>query len=699
MPFAPGYTPTTSFVNDETNTVAGRSTVRTVAVDVELANISASITALKNNLQKLQRDDNKPVDFVIEPYALAEQTRALMAVGGRARGLWVGGTEYNVGDVVQQSSVAYICYSTHFSVSPFTPNGFWISISADGSAAGSATAASVSAAAALTSQTASAASATSATSSQTAAAGSATTAANSATSATNSQTAAAASAANIGSSATQAAASATAAEVSRVAASGYADILLALQNPTALYTALADPLLPTPAFIEGWALNSFNGVAFPAPATTGIGLDSMSQLLLEYTVSGAAGASSLTISAGDQTKGVGSWSGVIQHDNGTYGLYGITALAAGVCTVFPNLRAVVTSKTLRNLGGTVNGQHYTEPGYRALARSIFATTRTSAYRNRYAAQWRAATGLKSDWAYVSTASNQDNLANINNVLLNGRAINSWVSRSRKVLTQNTASPFTGKGRSKTFTLGGATGFLELFACCADITATANGGFYAFRVQVVVDTITLHDVTYAENDGLQRIVVPYTAGTNATITITFADEAGVFPGKNLIIDSATWWAYDRTPQGFAWTDSVIDKNVKTVILGDSWTAYYPATGGGVDGVLGVELRAAIVAASGTGLVKSVGTGGTTAEFGLTEFDAKVTPEAPKQVVICYFTNDRNQYGGDYAYDRWLTAMYKLGRKCQAIGARPIFIMPQPTQSFSQAIGHGIWADAFGAGLLK
>ncbi|WP_287359898.1 hypothetical protein [Mesorhizobium sp.] len=94
--------------------------------------------------------------------------------------------------------------------------------------------------------------------------------------------------------------------------------------------------------------------------------------------------------------------------------------------------------------------------------------------------------------------------------------------------------------------------------------------------------------------------------------------------------------------------------------------------------------------------SVGQAGQDAEFGLTFFDTLVTPETPKQVVIPYFTNDHNDYGDD-GWARWLTAMYKLGRKCQAIGARPIFILPLPTSSVTQAIGHGIWADELGYGL--
>lgn len=135
MSFAPTYTPTTSFVNDETNQAAGRSTVRTIAVDAELANICSAINALKANLQKIQRDDDKLLDGVIEPYALAATTRAMLAArAGNAPRLWAPGIEFKVSDLVQNGSLAYICYTAHISPGAFNATGFWIALNTlDGS--------------------------------------------------------------------------------------------------------------------------------------------------------------------------------------------------------------------------------------------------------------------------------------------------------------------------------------------------------------------------------------------------------------------------------------------------------------------------------------------------------------------------------------------------------------------------------------
>ena len=83
-----------------------------------------------------------------------------------------------------------------------------------------------------------------------------------------------------------------------------------------LLDQLMNPSLPLPAFIDGWDTANF-GYWMRAPTASGISTDTMSQLKLEYTVSGSAGSSSLTISAGDQSKGTGNWMGVIQHDDGS----------------------------------------------------------------------------------------------------------------------------------------------------------------------------------------------------------------------------------------------------------------------------------------------------------------------------------------------------------------------------------------------
>ena len=462
-----------------------------------------------------------------------------------------------------------------------------------------------------------------------------------------------------------------------------------------LLDQLMNPSLPLPAFIDGWDTANF-GYWMRAPTASGISTDTMSQLKLEYTVSGSAGSSSLTISAGDQSKGTGNWMGVIQHDDGTYGIYAISSLAAGVCTVFPNLRAAVTNQTMTNAGGTVNGQHFTQPGFAALANRVFNTTRRMGYRNRWIAQWRGPTGTKTDWTNIGgLGSGQYAMGTLNNIISESsvRSYQAFVSRARTVLTATPTSPRTGKGVSRSFDLNGKSGVCEVIASCAFYAAGAGAGFWPFNVTLKVDGTEFYNHTFTENDGLVRILQDFPAGTTGQAILTFSDDTPTSLA-NLVVDSVTWWVYDRTPVGWAWSDSVIDKNANLVVIGDSWTTFYPNLSS-VDGILGRTLQALMTGAGGSGTVTSVGVAGTGAEYSQAKFESVVAPLAPSQVVINDFTNDHNSYG-DSGYARWLNALYRVGRMCQNIGARPIFIMPEPTQAFSQAIGHGIWADALGAG---
>lgn len=124
MSSAPNYTPTASFANDETNTVSGRSTVKTVSLDTELANVSSSINYLNDNLKLIQRDDGNIRDNLIKPFSLSSETRALLAAGGKPKGPWATATAYAVGDMVTSGSIAYICYTAHTSSGAIDTNKF-----------------------------------------------------------------------------------------------------------------------------------------------------------------------------------------------------------------------------------------------------------------------------------------------------------------------------------------------------------------------------------------------------------------------------------------------------------------------------------------------------------------------------------------------------------------------------------------------
>lgn len=239
MSYAPDYTPGTSFADDETNNVAGRSLVKTDSLDAELADISTSINNLNGNLQALQRDDNKLKDGIIEPYAFSEQTNALISTAGcNPRGTWAPNTDYAFKDIVQRNNIAQISLQAHNSGSSFTQS-FWLPISGDGTSAANAAAAAASASAASASQTASAASATSASSSASSASTSATNAATSATNALNSASSASTSATNAANSASEAVA----------AAASITDPLNATNDPT--FSSISSLLAVSAEWVKG----------------------------------------------------------------------------------------------------------------------------------------------------------------------------------------------------------------------------------------------------------------------------------------------------------------------------------------------------------------------------------------------------------------------------------------------------------------
>jgi len=218
MSFAPDYNPTKDFSQAEANNEAGRSTVSTAALDTELANLASSVNALNDNLKLLQRDDGQVKDFTVGTYALSNQLRALIAVGGSIpRGLWVTATAYAISDLVSSSGIAYICHTAHTSGASFDATKF-IDISGDGSAAVSAANAAASANAAAISTAAASVSAAAALASQSAASASASAASGSASAASTSESTASSAASSATASAGQASSSAAAAIAAQAAA-------------------------------------------------------------------------------------------------------------------------------------------------------------------------------------------------------------------------------------------------------------------------------------------------------------------------------------------------------------------------------------------------------------------------------------------------------------------------------------------------
>lgn len=112
------YIKSTNFQQEEANNVAGRSTVRTARVDVELAGIELTLSQTLANLAIIQRDDTGLKDLIVTTESLSANVKALHSAAGVVpRGAWLTATSYAVKDVVETGAplVSYICVIAHTS--------------------------------------------------------------------------------------------------------------------------------------------------------------------------------------------------------------------------------------------------------------------------------------------------------------------------------------------------------------------------------------------------------------------------------------------------------------------------------------------------------------------------------------------------------------------------------------------------------
>src|SRR5262245_39553908 len=112
------YVPATNFQEEEADNVAGRSTVRTAMVDVELQAIATTLSQTLANLAIIQRDDTALKDPIVTTDSLSQQVKALISTTGiNPRGAWLTATAYAIKDVVETGTplVSYICVTAHTS--------------------------------------------------------------------------------------------------------------------------------------------------------------------------------------------------------------------------------------------------------------------------------------------------------------------------------------------------------------------------------------------------------------------------------------------------------------------------------------------------------------------------------------------------------------------------------------------------------
>lgn len=112
------YAITTSFADDEANAVSGRSTVRTAALDTELANIQTTADELCTNLSLIQRDDGGLMDQTVSVVSLSPAVLALIGSAGFTVNNplgWLTTTAYPARTIVTHGTGTYVSAVAHTS--------------------------------------------------------------------------------------------------------------------------------------------------------------------------------------------------------------------------------------------------------------------------------------------------------------------------------------------------------------------------------------------------------------------------------------------------------------------------------------------------------------------------------------------------------------------------------------------------------
>ncbi len=128
------YNPSTDFSEDEADGVAGRSTVRTAALDAELTALATTLGQILANLAILQRDDTKLQDLSVELHTLSAEVLALMGSGGFTINdpiTWSTGVAYAARSLIKNGTGTYVAVSTHVSGATFAGDlaaGKWLVI-------------------------------------------------------------------------------------------------------------------------------------------------------------------------------------------------------------------------------------------------------------------------------------------------------------------------------------------------------------------------------------------------------------------------------------------------------------------------------------------------------------------------------------------------------------------------------------------
>lgn len=357
------------------------------------------------------------------------------------------------------------------------------------------------------------------------------------------------------------------------------------------------------------------------------------------------------VSASDGSK----WAAVIQHSDGTHGVYTVVANDASTMTIKPGLRKAAYNGRICNAFEASFSQHLTRNGCRALVDHIRATHGTFAKRKGIIYRWN-----ETDTDTNNTAEGSQGWTAIGGYSLAASGFNTplntfpnssnygsnvFARNTRMLLNDATGA---GKGIQKIITTSGLAGWLETYVGLMT-------GDKPVTVKVIKDfglgteeTLAYFPAVY----GLERITQVFPQSTNICIQIVTltATRTAFAVGTTTLF---------KLPEKH---DVVIPDGARVVWLGDSWGHRH-----------GSEIQNYANRNDRGQTWMTVSKASQTTAWGLSVFDSLVTPNKPDAVIIEFFVNDSNGAGG-ITQAEWVNNLALLAGKCKAINAKPIILMP-------------------------
>lgn len=113
------FVPTVDFSDEETNGVAGRSTLRTAMLDALMSALKTTTDGICDSIALIQRDDGEILDGMVKLHTLSSAVLLLLGSSGftiPATGVaWGTARAYVVKDLVTNGTGTYVCAVAHTS--------------------------------------------------------------------------------------------------------------------------------------------------------------------------------------------------------------------------------------------------------------------------------------------------------------------------------------------------------------------------------------------------------------------------------------------------------------------------------------------------------------------------------------------------------------------------------------------------------